>query len=277
MTAPSTSKSFRWRLACGCPQDLDCIPVLVADADREKRATSLPGARRGRARCDSPSALVRPEIFPLTTSPKAIGDDWTPLQQDGPGAESVRCSCCARRTARSAETGNCLHLAQALLLERGVADGQDLVDDQDLGIQVRRHGEGEPDIHPAGVALHRRVEELFDLGEGDDLVELAGDLARGSCRGSTPLRKIFSRPVSSGWKPVPTSSRLATRPWMSIVPVVGPVIRVRSLSSVLLPAPLRPMIPTTSPGLDLEIDVPERPEGLPLLLAIAEGMPETVG
>src|SRR5512135_3658663 len=58
---------------------------------------------------------------------------------------------------------------------------------------------------------------------------------------------MFSRPVSSGWKPVPTSSRLAIRPWMSIAPVVGRVIRVRSLSSVLLPAPLRPMIPTTSP------------------------------
>ena len=27
-----------------------------------------------------------------------------------------------------------------------------------------------------------------------------------------PLRKMFSRPVSSGWKPVPTSSRLPTRP-----------------------------------------------------------------
>src|SRR5512135_404929 len=34
---------------------------------------------------------------------------------------------------------------------------------------------------------------------------------------------------------------------MSIVPVVGPVILARSLSSVLLPAPLRPMIPTISP------------------------------
>ena len=27
-----------------------------------------------------------------------------------------------------------------------------------------------------------------------------------------PFRKMFSRPVSSGWKPVPTSSRLPTRP-----------------------------------------------------------------
>ena len=62
-----------------------------------------------------------------------------------------------------------------------------------------------------------------------------------------PLRKTFSRPVSSGWKPVPTSSKLETRPWMSISPVVGQVIRERIFSSVLLPAPLRPMMPTTSP------------------------------
>ena len=31
---------------------------------------------------------------------------------------------------------------------------------------------------PLRVALDRRVEELLDLGEGDDLVELARDLAR---------------------------------------------------------------------------------------------------
>ena len=37
--------------------------------------------------------------------------------------------------------------------------------------------EGQPDIHARGVALHRRVEELLDLGKGDDLVELASDLA----------------------------------------------------------------------------------------------------
>ncbi len=63
-----------------------------------------------------------------------------------------------------------------------------------------------------------------------------------------PLRKMFSRPVSSGWKPVPTSSRLPTRPRISARPVVGSVIRDRILSSVVLPAPLRPMMPTTSPG-----------------------------
>src|SRR3954463_8572284 len=59
---------------------------------------------------------------------------------------------------------------------------------------------------------------------------------------------MFSRPVSSGWNPVPTSSRLPMRPNTSASPVLGMVIRLRILSSVLLPAPLRPTMPTTSPS-----------------------------
>src|SRR4051812_37479627 len=62
-----------------------------------------------------------------------------------------------------------------------------------------------------------------------------------------PFRKIFSRPVSSAWNPVPTSSRLATRPRIRIRPRVGSVIRLMILRKVDLPAPLRPTIPTTSP------------------------------
>src|SRR6184192_1782530 len=44
---------------------------------------------------------------------------------------------------------------------------------------------------------------------------------------TAPLRKTFSRPVNSGWKPVPTSSRLATRPRMTTRPSVGGVILSR--------------------------------------------------
>ena len=65
-----------------------------------------------------------------------------------------------------------------------VADGQHLVDDQDLRLEVRGDREGQADVHPGGVALHRRVEELLDLGEGDDLVELAVDLGLPHARGS---------------------------------------------------------------------------------------------
>ena len=62
------------------------------------------------------------------------------------------------------------------------------------------------------------------------------------------LRNTFSRPVSSEWKPVPTSRRLATRPRTSTRPSVGRVMRESTFKSVLLPAPLRPMTPTTSPA-----------------------------
>ena len=58
---------------------------------------------------------------------------------------------------------------------------------------------------------------------------------------------------------------------MSILPVVSPVIYDRSLKCVLLPAPLRPMNPDHFALADLEIDVPQYPEALLLLPAIAEG------
>ncbi len=72
--------------------------------------------------------------------------------------------------------GHVAHLAEALALEGGVADGEHLVDDEDLRLEVCCHREGEADVHAARVALHRRVEEALDLGELDDLVELAAHL-----------------------------------------------------------------------------------------------------
>ena len=48
---------------------------------------------------------------------------------------------------------------------------------------------------------------------------------------------------------MPTSNKLATRPLMLILPVVGVVTLERIFSKVLLPAPLRPMMPTASPWL----------------------------
>ena len=63
-----------------------------------------------------------------------------------------------------------------------------------------------------------------------------------------PLRKIFSRPVSSGWKPVPTSNKLAMRPRISTRPAVGGMIRLQIFRRVDFPDPLRPMMPTTTPA-----------------------------
>ena len=58
---------------------------------------------------------------------------------------------------------------------------------------------------------------------------------------------MFSRPVISPLKPVPTSSMLATRPLIFISPAEGAVMRLSSFKRVDLPAPLRPMMPRASP------------------------------
>ncbi len=47
---------------------------------------------------------------------------------------------------------------------------------------------------------------------------------------------------------MPSSSSAATRPVMWTEPVVGCVVPVIILSSVLLPAPLMPMMPSARPG-----------------------------
>ena len=69
-----------------------------------------------------------------------------------------------------------------------VADREDLVDDQDLGLEMGGHGEGQAHVHAAGVALDRRVEELLDLGELDDLVELARLISARFMPRMAPLR-----------------------------------------------------------------------------------------
>jgi hypothetical protein len=41
---------------------------------------------------------------------------------------------------------------------------------------VRRNREGEAEVHPGGVALHRRIQELLHARELDDVVEALTDL-----------------------------------------------------------------------------------------------------
>ena len=62
-----------------------------------------------------------------------------------------------------------------------------------------------------------------------------------------PPISAFSRPVSSWSKPAPSARMGASLPSMVVVPWVCVVIPQRICSSVVLPAPLRPMMPTHSP------------------------------
>ena len=66
--------------------------------------------------------------------------------------------------------------AEALPLEVLVADREDLVEQQHVGLQERGDREAEPHRHPARVRADRPVDRVLELGEGDDLVEALADL-----------------------------------------------------------------------------------------------------
>src|SRR5205823_493536 len=45
------------------------------------------------------------------------------------------------------------------------------IDQKNLRLKMRCDRESKPHIHSARITLHRSIEEFFDLGEGDDLIE----------------------------------------------------------------------------------------------------------
>ena len=74
------------------------------------------------------------------------------------------------RLAAAAELGE---LVEALVREALVADREHLVDQQHVRDRRDRDGEAEPHVHARRVRLDRRVDEVLQLGELDDLVEAA--------------------------------------------------------------------------------------------------------
>ena len=59
----------------------------------------------------------------------------------------------------------------ALALERGVADREHLVDQQDVDVERRDRRERDPCDHPCGEPLEGRVREILDLGEVHDPID----------------------------------------------------------------------------------------------------------
>jgi hypothetical protein len=159
---------------------------------------------------------------------------------------------------------------EALLLEVGVAHRQRLVDDEHVRVHMRDHREGEAHGHARGVGLHRLVDELADVGEGEDLGEPAPPSPPGRVPRTLAFRKTFCRPVYSGLKPEPSSSRAATRP-CDHRPRRGSGVSVpqTSCSRVDLPEPLRPMMPMVSPRSTSKESCAQRPE----LVEVGPGPP----
>ena len=102
---------------------------------------------------------------------RPVERDLALTQQHRAVAEPLDGLCVVRdeddRAAAVLELGD---LAEALSLELLVADREDLVEQQDVGLDVRGDREAEPHVHPRRVGPHRQVDELLELGERDDLV-----------------------------------------------------------------------------------------------------------
>ena len=59
-----------------------------------------------------------------------------------------------------------------------VAHGKSLVDHQDVRLYAGRDRECESHVHATRVSLDRLVKKVADIGKGDDLIIVAGDLVR---------------------------------------------------------------------------------------------------
>ena len=144
------------------------------------------------------------------------------LEEDPPAAKALH----DRHVVAHEEDGAALardlaHLADALALEARVPDGQHLVDEEDLRLQVSRDGEREPHGHSRRVPLHGRVEESRDLGKRDDFVEPAVDLSAAhaedrrvqvdvltACQLAMEARSHLEQRADAASDPRPTGGRL---------------------------------------------------------------------
>ena len=126
---------------------------------------------------------------------------------------------------------------EALLLEALVADGEHLVEQEDVEVDLDRDRVREPDLHPGGEVLQLLVDEALELGERDDLVEASLRARFRERPSSVPLIRMLSRAVSSGLKPTPSSMNGESSAVDADVALVLPVDAGEIFSSVLLPLP----------------------------------------
>ena len=145
--------------------------------------------------------------------------------------------------------------AEALALEVLVADREDLVEQEHVGLEERGDREPEPHRHAARVGADGPVDRVLDLGERDDLVEALADL--GSAKALD--RAVQEDVLAAREVGVKARSELEQRADPAARPgrarSVGLMIPASTRSSVDLPEPLRPISPTASPGV-ISADTP---------------------
>ena len=132
----------------------------------------MPHSRRPAASSSGlASAAEQPPVARDRVAGRPVEGDLALPQQHRTVAQPLDRLCVVRdeddRAAAPLELGD---LAEALALERLVADGEHLVEQQHVGLDVRRDREAEAHVHPGRVRPHGQVDEALELGERDDLV-----------------------------------------------------------------------------------------------------------
>src|ERR1700677_1658178 len=153
------------------------------------------------ARRDSGIAPLRLELT-VQTVLQVVADDFVrinalgdpaALNQNGPRAQfSERGRIVADENDGSALAGDVAHFAEALFLECGVADGEDLVDEQNFRLEMRCYGESKAHLHTAAVVLERGIEKALYFRERHDFFELAVNLGLAHSQDSAAHVYVFA-------------------------------------------------------------------------------------
>ena len=158
-------------------------------------------------------------------------------------------------------------LAHAALAEVNVADRQGFVHQQDFGIHVDGHREGQAHHHAARVGLDGLIDEVADLGEGGDVLVALVDLARGEPEdGAVQIDVVAAAEfgVESGAEfEQRGDAAVNTDRAGSGMQDPGHHLQERALAGAVLPDDAEGLA-----ALDLEADVVERPEILVALQTI---------
>src|SRR5690348_1576304 len=87
---------------------------------------------------------------------------------------------------------NDLDPLHALRLEAGITDGQYLINNEDLRLDIDSDGECQPDIHSTRIGLHWLLDELADVCKRRDVVDTEIDFLLGQSQQGAVHVNVFA-------------------------------------------------------------------------------------
>ena len=85
-----------------------------------------------------------------------------------------------------------VNLAEAFLLEVVIADGQDFIDQEDVGIDLDSHGKPKAHVHAGGIVFDGLVDEIPETGKIDDGLEALAHLPTAQAHDRAGQEDVFA-------------------------------------------------------------------------------------